>query len=173
MVQQSFCRWKQTDISLSWEELLFSLICVTQMPIGTKCYYVPATEMLHWWILHISVLKSFLSKLAHRREDDSETKAEGSCHTYTRFTCFCCGALSLDCVSFSDLLGLPWMLLGKCKYICNSTESSPSFPKAITELRTKYFGKGSLIYTSSVLDEGYSKHAFLLESKTFICTSLF
>lgn len=119
-----------------------------------------------WW--RASWLNWFIEERTTVKQRQSFPK---NCCAYTRLPCFCCGALSLDCGNFSDLLGLLWMLLGKCKCICNNAESSLSFLKTITELRTKYFCKCSLIHSASVLDEGYSKHAFLLESKTFICTS--
>lgn len=113
-----------------------------------------------WW--RASWLNWFIEERMTVKQRQSFPK---NCCAYTRLPCFCCGALSLDCGNFSDLLGLLWMLVGKCKYVRNNAESSLSFLKAIAELRTKYFCKGSLIRSAGVLDEGYSKHAFLLESE--------
>jgi len=36
------------------------------------------------------------------------------------------------------------MLLGKCRYVWNDTESPRRFPRAITELRGKVFWQGFL-----------------------------
>jgi len=59
-----------------------------------------------------------------------------------------------------------WASAGMCGMTQSPLAGSPGQSQS---LGAKCFGKGSLIWASGVLDEGCSKHAFLLESKTFIC----